>query len=283
MVFVYNPELFDMTVSEKDSTKEVVFYEDIFCKESTKKTKENEEKGYKRIPLVTAKLNYETGLVDFDKVPAYVTSYKRTNKNGKINITAKITETTEDRSNVGFIAAVPVKGYITGFGFDEGIEVLKAVLKYVDKFTFKDETYTQIVYLVGRTDKNATNLLGNITIDTRVIGKDESVNLCVTEVRFQNEEITQTTKVTATEQGEEAVAKAKEYAKHSFADFANDITQRFAKEFKPNNRRGGNKRTNNGDKKPNYKNKSSQDLVIPDPPYQGDKNSYRNNKKRRKK
>lgn len=283
MVFVYNPDLFDLTISKKDSTNEVVFYEDIFCKESTKKTKENEEKGYKRIPLVTAKLNYETELDHFDKVPAYVTSYKRKTRNGKTNITAKITETTEDRSDVGFIVAVPIKGYIAGFGFDDGIEVLKAVLKYVDKFTFKDESYTQIVYLVGRTSKSVSNLLGNITIDTWVIGKDDTTNYTVTEVNFQNEEITQTTRVTMTKQGPEAVAEAKECGKHSFSDMVNVITERFAKEFKPNHKRGGYRKNSEGSKKPSYKNKSSQDLVIPDPPYQGDKNSYRNNKKRKKK
>lgn len=284
MVFVYNPDLFDLTISKKDSTNEVVFYEDIFCKESTKKAKENEEKGYKRIPLVTAKLNFETELDQFDNIPAYVTSYKRTTKSGKINITAKITETTEDRSDVGFIAAVPIKGYIAGFGFDEGIEVLKAVLKYVDKFSFKGENYTQIVYLVGRTTKSVSNLLGNISIDTWVIEKGDTANYNVTEISFQNEEITQTTRVTMTKQGPEEVAKAKECGKSSFSDMANGLTERFAKEFKPNNHKGGNRRNNNnGGKKPGYKNKSSQDLVIPDPPYQGDKNSYRNNRKRKKK
>lgn len=282
MVFVYNPELFDLTISKKDSTNEVAFYEDIFCKESAKKTKENDEKGYKRIPLVTAKLNFETELDHFDKVPAYVTSYKRTTKSGKTNITAKITETTAERSDVGFIAAVPIKGYIAGFGFDDGIEVLKAVLKYVDKFTFKDESYTQIVYLVGRTSKSVSNLLGNITIDTWVIGKDDTTNYTVTEVNFQNEEITQTTRVTMTKQGPEAVAEAKECGKHSFSDMANDITERFAKEFKPNHKRGGYRKNSEGSKKPSYKNKSSQDLVIPDPPYQGDKNSYRNKKRKKK-
>ena len=285
MVFIYNPELFDLEITKKELPNgDVFFYEDVFCKESKKKTQENAEKGYKKIPLVTAKLKYETELANFEKVPAYVTSYKRTTKNGKTNITAKITECTEDRSDVGFLAAIPIKGYICGFGADEGIEPLKAVLKYVDKFQYKGESYTQIVYVVGRVSKSLSNLLGSLSIDAHVISKDDTVTTYTTEINFQNEEISQTTRPFMTKQGAEEVEKAKRVGDYPFSDMANSITEKFAKEYKENNNRHGGRRNYNGGngKKPHYNNKSSNDLVIPDPPYQGDKNSYRNKKRKKK-
>jgi hypothetical protein len=288
MVYIYNPELFDLEVNEKDTTNGTVYFEDVYCKESKKKLQENAEKGYRRIPLVTAKFfDNKVDLDNFDKVPAYVSSYKKTNKNGKLNITAKISQCQDEaKSDIGFIAAVPIKGYINGFGFDEGIEPLKAVLKYVDKFSFNDENYTQIVYIVGRASKKITNLLGSIHIDAKVIAKGDVVNTTVTEVIFQNEEIRQETRVTNTTEGADAVNNAKEAGK-DFSSFANDITEPFAREFKPNNtkREGNNNNRGGGDRKPrnNNNNRRNDSFRLEIPEYQGrDRDRSRNKKKRRR-
>ena len=294
MVYIYNPELLDLEVNVKDTTNGKIYFEDVYCKESKKKLQENAEKGYRRIPLVTAKFfdnkvdpdgfaNVPADLDGFANVPAYVSSYKKTNKNGKLNITAKILQCQDEaKSDIGFIAAVPIKGYINGFGFDEGIEPLKAVLKYVDKFSFNGENYTQIVYIVGRASKKISNLLGSIFIDAKVITKGDVVNTTVTEVAFQNEEIHQETRVTETNEGEDAVNTAKEAGK-DFSSFANDITEQFAREFKPNNakREGNNNR--GGDKNSRNNNKKNDTFRLEIPEYQGrDRDRSRNKKKRRR-
>jgi hypothetical protein len=121
-------------------------------------------------------------------------------------------------------------------------------------------------------------------LDAHVISKDDTVTTYTTEINFQNEEISQTTRPFMTKQGAEEVEKAKKVGDYPFSEMANSFTEKSAKEYKENNNnRGGRKNYNSGNgKKPHYNNKSSNDLVIPDPPYQGDKNSYRNKKRKKK-
>ena len=287
MVYVYNPEYFDVIVNEANTKKNdeeapSFVMEDILCKESTKKAAENAEKGYRKIPLATAKLSKASeNLADIANISAYVSSFKKTNKNGKLNITAKITECAEGKGDVGFVAAIPVKGYVCGIGHDVDIEPLKIVLKYVDKFEFNGENYTQIVYIVGRASKKITNLLGSISIDTTVITRDDNVTTYTTEVNFQNETVSQETRVVSTEQGPDAVTKAKEAGK-DFTLMANTIVEPFAKEFTTKNRNNKGHRNfnnNNGDRYDRARGFTGE-LVIPE--YQGkdrEKNPRRNKKR----
>lgn len=284
MVYIYNPFLLDLEVSETNTKNDFTFA-DIYCRESTKKMQENAEKGYRRIPLVTVKTFAENRdastmtVEDLENIPTYISSYKKENKNGKLNITARITECKEEaKSDIGFIAAIPIRGYINAIQFDTDIEPLKIVLKYVDKFEFNGEKYTQVIYVVGRASKKISNLLGNMAFESCYISNGDVVTTYRTEVIFQNEDIRQETNIVKTETGEDAVKNAKEITK-DFTTTANSIVELFAKEFKPNNGNHKNFKSN----KNNYSHGGFKGgLVIPE--YQGnerEKNS-RSKKKRRK-
>lgn len=283
MVYIYNPFLLDLEVNESNTKTDFTF-SDVYCRESTKKMQENAEKGYRRIPLVTVKTFAENrdGLSfdDLSELPAYISSFKKENKNGKLNITARITECKEEaKSDVGFIAAIPIRGYIEAIQFDSDIEPLKMVLKYVDKFEFNGENYTQVIYVVGRAAKKISNLLGYMAFESRAISKGDVVTTYRTEVVFQNEDIRQETNVIKTETGEEAVKEAVKAATETkdFTTSANTVVEPFAKEFKPNDNNRKNFKSNN-----NSHGGFKGELIIPE--YQGnerDRNS-RGKKKRRK-
>lgn len=281
MVYFYNPKLLSFVVEgEKNDKGEGVFV-DIVCRESAKKQKENQEKGYRNIPLLTVKLkgedtaekieNMKAGIFD---MPAFITSYKKTNKNGKVNITARITSCAEGKGNIGWVAAIPIKGYVQGLGYDQDLEPIKYVLKYVDKFEFEGESYTQILYVVGRASNKITNLCGAISVDTARITKGDTVETYTTELRFLNEEIEREDKLIKTDSGPELVENTKKVK--DFTSLANAVVEGFAREFKPHKSNSNNNRNYN---KSHNHNKNG-DLVIPE--YPG-KETERNNKKRRHK